>query len=133
MSKVLDGLSWLVTVQPVVTILVLLAVTVALGAGFTRLAPQAPNTVFLPEDSAVATASSEIKVVFGDPAPKATVTMLFRGQPLTPDGLAQIAAAVNEVERESGELLAGPVVSPVLPLGRGTENQRLCGRWASGC
>ncbi len=116
MSKVLDGLSWLVTVQPVVTILVLLAVTVALGAGFTRLAPQAPNTVFLPEDSAVATASSEIKVVFGDSAPKATVAMLFRGQPLTPDGLAQIAAAVNEVERESGELLAGPVVSPVLPL-----------------
>ena len=116
MSKVLDGLSWLVTVQPVVTILVLLAVTVALGAGFTRLAPQAPNTVFLPEDSAVATASSEIKVVFGDSAPKVTVTMLFRGQPLTPDGLAQIAAAVNEVERESGELLAGPVVSPVLPL-----------------
>ena len=116
MSKVLDGLSRLVTVHPVVTILVLLAVTVALGAGFTRLAPQAPNAVFLPEDSAVAKASSEIKVVFGDPAPKVTVTMLFRGQPLTPDGLAQIAAAVNEVERESGELLAGPVVSPVLPL-----------------
>ena len=91
MSKLLDGLSWLVTVQPIATILVLLAVTVALGAGFTRLAPQAPNTVFLPEDSAVATASGKIDIVFGDPTPTVTATMLFRGQPLTPAGLAQMA------------------------------------------
>ena len=117
MSKVLDGLSWLVTVQPVVTILVLLAVTVALGAGFTRLAPQASNTVFLPEDSAVATASGEIKVLFGDPTPTVTVTLLFRGQPLTPEGLAQMAAVVAEVESRSEELLlAAPVISPVRPL-----------------
>ena len=117
MSKVLDGLSWLVTVQPVITILVLLAVTVALGAGFTRLAPQASNTVFLPEDSAVAVASGEIKVLFGDPTPTVTVTMLFRGQPLTPAGLSQIAVAVAEVESRSEELLlAAPVISPVRPL-----------------
>ena len=122
MSKVLDGLSWLVTVQPVVTILVLLAVTVALGAGFTRLAPQASNTVFLPEDSAVATASGEIKVLFGDPTPTVTVTLLFRGQPLTPGGLAQMAAVVSEVQARwpagwaEELLLADPVASPVQPL-----------------
>ena len=33
MSKILDLLSWLVTAQPVVTLVVLLAVTVGLGAG----------------------------------------------------------------------------------------------------
>ena len=119
MSKVLNGLSWLVTVQPVATILVLLAVTVVLGAGFTRLAPQAPNTVFLPEDSAVATASGQIAVVFGDPTPTVTATMLFRGKPLTPEGLTQIAAAVSEIESRSEELLlAAPVVSPVGPLAK---------------
>ena len=116
MSKILDGLSWLVTVQPLVTIVVLIVVTIALGAGFTRLAPQAPNTVFLPEDSAVATASGEIKMLFGNPEPRVTVTLLFRGQPLTPGGLAQIAAVVSEAESKSGDLLAAPVVSAVLPL-----------------
>ena len=79
MSKVLNGLSWLVTVQPVATILVLLAVTIILGAGFTRLAPQAPDTVFLPTDSAVATANDEIEMVFGDPAPTVTATIAVPG------------------------------------------------------
>ena len=117
MSKVLNGLSWLVTVQPVATILVLLAVTIILGAGFTRLAPQGPDTVFLPTDSAVATANDEIEMVFGDPAPTVTATLLFRGQPLTPEGLSQIAAVASEVESRSEELLlAAPVVSPTLPL-----------------
>ena len=116
MSKVLDGLSWLVTVQPLATILVLLAVTIVLGAGLTRLAPQASDAVFLPEGSVVATASDEIEVVFGDLTPTVTVTLLFRGQPLTPEGLAQITAVVSEAEVRAGELLAAPVVSPALPL-----------------
>ena len=118
MSKVLDALSWLVTVQPIVTLLVLLAVTVALGAGFTKLAPQAPNTVFLPEDSAVATASGKIEVLFGDPTPTVTATMLFRGDPMTPGGLAEIYRIVGDVEGHAlvAPLLAAPVVSPTRPL-----------------
>ena len=118
MTRLLDVLSHLVTARPVITLVLLLVVTVALGAGFTRLAPQAPNTVFLPEGSAVATASNEIEVVFGDPTPTVTATMLFRGESLTPEGLTQIAAAVGEVEAHSGiaPLLAAPVVSPVGPL-----------------
>ena len=114
MSRVLDALSWLVTVRPIATILVLLAVTVALGAGITRLAPQAPTTVFLPEDSAVATASGKIEVLFGDPTPTLTATMLFRGDPLTPGGLAEIHRLVDEVETHDlvTPLLASPVVSP---------------------
>ena len=90
MSKVLDALSWLVTVQPIATILVLLAVTVALGAGFTRMAPPADTTVFLPEDSKVATASGKIQVLFGGTKDTITATQLFRGNALSPDGLAQM-------------------------------------------
>ena len=33
MSRVLDGLSWLVTVRPIATLLALLAITIVLGAG----------------------------------------------------------------------------------------------------
>ena len=118
MSKVLDALSWLVTVQPIATLLVLLLVTVTLGAGFTRMAPLAPSDVFLPEDSALATASGKIETIFGDPKPAITATMLFRGSPLTPEGLALIDRAVGEVEAHAlvAPLLVGPVVSPTRPL-----------------
>ena len=118
MSKVLDALSWLVTVQPIATLLVLLLVTVALGAGFTRMAPLAPSDVFLPEGSALATASGKIETIFGDPNPAITATMLFRGSPLTPEGLALIDRAVGEVEAHAlvAPLLVGPVVSPTRPL-----------------
>ena len=118
MSRVLDALSWLVTVQPIATLLVLLAVTIALGSGFTRLAPQAPNTVFLPEDSPVAAASGKVKSIFGDPNPTVPATMLFRGSPMTPEGLAEIDRAVREVEAHAlvAPLLVAPVVSPVQPL-----------------
>ena len=118
MSKVLDALSWLVTVQPIATLLVLLLVTVALGAGFTRMAPLAPSDVFLPEDSALATASGKIETIFGDPNPAITATMLFRGSPLTPEGLALIDRAVGEVEAHAlvAPLLVGPVVSATRPL-----------------
>ena len=119
MSRVLDALSWLVTVQPIATLLVLLAVTIALGSGFTRLAPQAPNTVFLPEDSPVAAASGKVKSIFGDPNPTVPATMLFRGSPMTPKGLARIDRAVREVEAHAlvAPLLVVPVVSPTQPLG----------------
>ena len=118
MSRVLDALSWLVTVQPIVTLLVLLLVTVALGAGFTRMAPLADTEVFLPEDSALAAANRKIEKFSSDPNPAVTATMLFRGSPLTPEGLALIDRAVGEVEAHAlvAPLLAGPVVSPTLPL-----------------
>ncbi len=117
-SRVLDALSWLITVQPTVTLLILLLVTIGLGAGLTRLAPQAPYTAFLPEDSAIATASEKIRTDFGDPDPYVVVTMLFRGNTLTPEGLAQIDRAVREVEAHAlvAPLLAAPLVSPTQAL-----------------
>ena len=79
MTRLLDLLSRLVTAQPIATLLVLLAVTLALGAGFTRLAPQAEATVFLPQDSRAATASDKIAALFGDSNDTITATLLFRG------------------------------------------------------
>ena len=116
MSKVLDALSWLVTVQPIATILVLLAVTIALGAGFTRMAPQAETTVFLPTDSRVATAAGKIEVLFGGTKDTIAATLIFRGNALTPDGLAQIDGALDQATSDSrvAPLLAlpDPVIAP---------------------
>ena len=116
MSRVLDGLSWLVTVRPIATLLALLAITIVLGAGVTRLAPQAESTVFLPEGSRVAAASGQIEALFGGASDRVTATLIFRGNALTPDGLAQIDRTLRDATSDSRiePLLArpNPVTSP---------------------
>ena len=97
MSKVLDVLSSLVTARPILTLIVLIAVTVAMGAGVTMLAPQADNSVFLPDDSDVAQASETIEEMFGSSQDAVSATMVFRGNALTPDGLAQIDGVMKAV------------------------------------
>ena len=57
-SRLRDGLSWIVTVRPGVTLGLLAALTIVLAAGITRLAPQADTTGFLPADSDVATSGA---------------------------------------------------------------------------
>ena len=118
MSRILDLLSRLVTAQPIATLVVLLAITIALGAGSTRLAPQADDTVFLPKDSMVATATDNIEVLFGGSTDTITATLIFRGNVLTPEGLAQIDRVLNQATSDSrvAPLLApaDPVIGPTL-------------------
>ena len=58
MYTVLGRLSWLVTVRPWVTLLVLLIVAVALGAGAGLREPPAGLASALPQDSAIAVSIS---------------------------------------------------------------------------
>ena len=116
MSKVLGWLSWLVTVRPYLTILVLLTITVLLGAGADRRAPPPETAETLPSRSAVAKALIEIDELFGDSGQASVVTLLFRGKALTPDGLAQMDALLDGILSDPGvgELLVptDPVVAP---------------------
>ena len=93
MGRVLDALSWLVTVRPVATLAVLAAITVAL---------------------------STIEALFGESAETVSVTLVFRGEALTPEGLAQIDGVIEGVtsdERVADVLAAGDAVtSPTEPL-----------------
>ena len=114
MSKVLDGLSWLVTVKPAVTLIVLLAVTIALGAGITQMAPQADNSVFLPDDSKVSAATDTIDTMFGSSQDAASVTLIFRGDAMTPGGLTQMDSVLDQslADPRVGSRL--PAVNPVI-------------------
>ncbi len=120
MGRVLDGLSWLVTVRPVVTLVVVAAITIALGAGIPQRAPQADNEIFLSDDSDVAVALSKIETLFGESAETSSVTLLFRGEVLTPEGLAQIDRVIERATsdaRVADVLAAGDAVaSPTEPL-----------------
>lgn len=120
MGRVLDALSWVVTVRPAVTLAVVAAITVALGAGIPQRAPQADNEIFLSDDSDVAVALAKLAERFGESAETASVTLLFRGEALTPAGLAQIDHVIERVtsdERVADVLAAGDaVVTPTEPL-----------------
>ncbi len=120
MGRVLDGLSWLVTVRPVVTLAVVVAITIALGAGIPQRAPQADNEIFLSDDSDVAVALDKLEERFGESAETVSVTLLFRGDALTPEGLAQMERVLARITSDArvADVLAagGAVVAPTQPL-----------------
>ena len=123
MSRILDRLSWLVTVRPYITLIVLLILTVMLGAGATFRAPptEGADVAFLPPGHAIATATQEIDELFGDSGEYSVVTLIFRGEALTPDGLSQMSTLIDEIVSEPsvGGLLApsNAVVAPSFLIG----------------
>ena len=124
MSRLLDGLSWLFTVRPVMTLVALLVITVVLGAGITQMADPADNTVFLPEDSDVTEATDTIETLFGSSQDAISVTLLFRGDALTPDGLAQIHQVVGSATTDSVVtpfLVPNGVISPTFLFAQALE------------
>ena len=118
MYNILGTLSRLVTVRPWLTLFVLLVVTVGLGAGMGLRVPPAETASALPEDSAITQAMSEIEDLFGESGDVRVITLLFRGNALTPDGLSQMSALLNDIANDPAvsELLAPvePIIAPSL-------------------
>ena len=113
MSWLLDGMSRAVTARPIVTLLVLLAITILLGTGFTKLASQADSRAFLPKDSPVAAASDKIEMLFGASRDTVSATLIFRGDALTPAGLAQMDGMLDEATSHPE---VAPVLAPQQPV-----------------
>ena len=122
MSRPLDRFSRLVTARPYITIIVLLLVTVVLAAGATRRLPpvEGASVAFLPPGSAIATAVEELDEFFGESGDVSVVTLVFRGEALTPGGLAQMDALLDSILASPGvaELLApaDPIIAPTLVI-----------------
>ena len=116
MNQVLDRLNWLVTVRPYLTILILVVITVVLAAGAVLRLPPPETEDTLPQGSTVAEAMHQIDELFGESGETSVVTLLFRGEALTPDGLSQMAALVNDLVSDPRvrTLLApaDPVIAP---------------------
>ncbi|MYB42123.1 MAG: MMPL family transporter [Chloroflexi bacterium] len=120
MNRIVARLSWLVTVRPYLTILVLFIITVVLAAGAGRRAPvvEGAALAFLPPGNAVANAIEEIDEHFGESSDVGVATLIFRGEALTPDGLSQMDRLLGRITGDPGvgELLAhgDPVIAPTL-------------------
>ena len=123
MSRILNRLSWLVTVRPYITIIVLLILTMVLGTGATFRAPptEGADVAFLPPGHAIANATKEIDELFGDSGEYSVVTLIFRGEALTPSGLSQMSTLIDDIVSEPsvGGLLApsNAVVAPSFLIG----------------
>ena len=120
MTRVLDKFSWLVTARPYITILVLLVITVGFGAGASlRAEPtEGASLEFLPPGSPYTAAVEELDEFFGEASDISVVTLVFRGEAFTPDGLSQMDALVDDIIATPGvaELLAppDPIIAPSL-------------------
>ena len=97
------------TVRPWATLVVIAIVTLVLAAGITQRAPVADNEVFLPGDSGIARALEEIETLFWD-SDVIVVTLVFRGEVLTPDGLAQMDGLLGRIVSDPG---VGELLPPV--------------------
>ena len=120
MTRVLDKFSWLVTARPYITILVLLVITVGFGAGASlRAEPtEGASLEFLPPGNPYTAAVEELDEFFGEASDVSVVTLVFRGEAFTPDGLSQMDALVDDIIATPGvaELLAppDPIIAPSL-------------------
>ncbi|MYI56678.1 MAG: MMPL family transporter [Acidimicrobiia bacterium] len=118
MSRLLDRFSRLVTARPWITVCVLILVTVVLAMGATRRAPptEGASVELLPPGNDVAAAVADIDELFGDHSSVNVATLIFRGEALTPGGLSQMDALLDDILAEPGTaaLLApdDPVVAP---------------------
>ena len=116
MNQVLGKLSSLVTVRPWITLLVLFLVTLALGAGAVVRAPPTTTAETLPDNSPISDAMAEVSELFGDHGEISAVTLIFRGDALTPAGLSQIDTLITDIVGDAAvqELLAptNPVFAP---------------------
>ena len=123
MSRLLDRFSRLVTARPWITVGVLILITVVLAMGATRRAPptEGASVELLPPGNAVAAAVADIDELFGDHSSVNVATLIFRGDALTPGGLSQMDALLDDILAEPGvaELLApdDPVVAPTSLVG----------------
>ncbi len=115
MQKLFGAIAGAVTKRPVLALALLGLVTAALAAGMSLRQPLAGNDVFLPAGSEVGEASDTLSESFPDTAGLSAITILHRGDFLTPEGLSQIdsviAAAVAEPGVQERLALTNPVVS----------------------
>ncbi len=118
MNNMLSWASRLVTARPWITLAVLLIVTVVMAAGGSLRQPPPETAATLPKGSAVAEALIEIDELFGQSGDVRVVTLLFRGEALSPEGLAQMNDLLDDIVSDPGveELLApsDPILAPSL-------------------
>ena len=118
MSKILGWLRRMITNRPYLTLLSLLLITIVLGAGAARRVEpvEGASLAFLPPGSVIGNAAADLEEFFGDSGDVRVVTLVFRGDALTPGGVSQMDALLDNILSDPGVagLLApaDPIIAP---------------------
>ena len=109
MNDILGRLSRLITARPYVTLGVLLLITVVMAAGAGQRASVIGGTDLAGGigDNAVVSAVGEIDDLFEEIGGVNLVTLVFRGEALTPDGLSQMDDLIEQIT-------SAPDIAPLL-------------------
>ena len=113
MNQVLSLMSRLITARPYVTIGVLIIITIALGAGASLRAEIDETDGYFPPDNPVVQALDEIDELFSQSGEIIVISLLFRGEALTPEGLSQMSALIDEIASDPE---VGPLFAPIDPI-----------------
>ncbi len=121
MGSTLDHLSRLITVRPYITLVVILIITVVLAAGASQRAEIDETDGFLPADSPIALAMDDISELFPESGGIITSTIIFRGEALTPEALAQMDSLTERILNDpdvEGLLVSGhQAITPATLIG----------------
>ena len=116
MGRIFESIAAVVTRRPALSLSILAVVTAILVAGTSLSVPQAGNEVFLPADSEVNAASETLSGNFPDTADVSSVTILHRGEFLTPEGLAQMDEVIVAALAAPGVAERLAIVDPVVSV-----------------
>ena len=118
MNKILTLLSRLITAWPYITIGVLIVITIALGMGATLRAEIDETDGYFPPDNPVVIALDDIDELFRESGEIVVISLLFRGEALTPEGLSQMSGVIGTIASDpdvAGLLAeADPLIAPSL-------------------
>ena len=114
MNQVLNLMSRLVTARPYVTIGVLIVVTIVLGAGASLRAEIDETDGYFPPGNPVVKALDEIDALFGDTGETIVISVLFRGDAMTPEGLSQMSGLIDGIAGDPGTAALFAPVDPVI-------------------
>ncbi len=118
MNKILTLLSRLITARPYITIGVLIVITIALGMGATLRAEIDETDGYFPPDNPVVIALDDIDELFRESGEIVVISLLFRGEALTPEGLSQMSGVIGTIASDpdvAGLLAeADPLIAPSL-------------------
>ncbi len=111
-----DRLADLLTRRPRASLAALLVAFLALAAGLPLTAEQADDFAFLPPSSDIAQADDVLAESFPDSAGLSNVTVIHRGDVLTPEGFAHVDAVVDAVVVEPEVAARLAASSPIVSL-----------------
>ena len=116
MNRVPNLIVRLITARPYLTIGLLVVITIGLGAGAALRAEIDETDGYFPPNSPVVKALDEIDELFGEAGEISVISLVFRGESLTPQGLSQMSNLIDEIASapEVAPLFApsNPIVAP---------------------